>query len=319
MKEKTQLLNPKLDVVFQALFGEEGSERITKAFLEKILDTKIDTIELNQNLVLRREEKEGKLGVLDVLAKINENQNIDIEMQIAENENILDRMLYYWSRLYTRSIKKNADYITLEKSIVILIANKNVKGFEELECHTEWRIYEDKFKKKILTDKFEIHIIELEKLKNNINSISDGLLDWLAFLQNPKTERGIENMKSEDYEERMKNLELIEEAREKLRRLSEDPQMQQLAWWREKGIYEENERKRREKDIEEGKKYIEDSKKELEDSKKELEDSKKELEDSKKELEDEKKKFAKRLKEGGFPIEEIIKYTKLSKEEIENL
>ena len=70
MKEKTQLLNPKLDVVFQALFGEEGSERITKAFLEKILDTKIDTIELNQNLVLRREEKEGKLGVLDVLAKI---------------------------------------------------------------------------------------------------------------------------------------------------------------------------------------------------------------------------------------------------------
>lgn len=28
MEKKIQLLSPKLDVVFQALFGEEGSERI---------------------------------------------------------------------------------------------------------------------------------------------------------------------------------------------------------------------------------------------------------------------------------------------------
>ncbi len=31
-KEKAKLLSPKLDVVFQALFGEVGSERITKSF-----------------------------------------------------------------------------------------------------------------------------------------------------------------------------------------------------------------------------------------------------------------------------------------------
>ncbi|MBR0490687.1 MAG: Rpn family recombination-promoting nuclease/putative transposase [Clostridia bacterium] len=305
MKESIKLLSPKLDVVFQALFGEEGSERITKAFLEKILDTTIDTIDLNQNVILRRDKKDEKLGVLDVLAKINKNENVDIEMQIAENENILDRMVYYWSRLYVRSIKKKEDYTKLEKSIVILISNKKVKGLEELECHTEWKIYEDKYKKKILTDKFEIHIIELEKIKNNINSVSDGLLDWLAFLQNPKTERGIENMDSKDSTERMKNLEIIEEAREKLRKLSEDPQMQQLAWWREKGIYEENERISREKKIEEGEKR--------------LEEGEKRLEEGKKELEDEKKEFAKRLKEGGISIEEIIKYTHLTKEEIEKL
>lgn len=69
-------------------------------------------------------------------------------MQIAENENILDRMVYYWSRLYVRSIKKKEDYAKLEKSIVILISNKKVKGLEELECHTEWKIYEDMKKTK---------------------------------------------------------------------------------------------------------------------------------------------------------------------------
>ena len=34
---ETKLLSPKLDVVFQRLFGELGSEKITKGFVEKIL------------------------------------------------------------------------------------------------------------------------------------------------------------------------------------------------------------------------------------------------------------------------------------------
>ena len=36
MEQNKRLLNPKLDVVFQALFGEEGSEGITKSFLEEM-------------------------------------------------------------------------------------------------------------------------------------------------------------------------------------------------------------------------------------------------------------------------------------------
>ncbi len=46
-----------------------------------------------------------------------------------------------------------------------------------------------KNKKIILTDKLEIHIIELEKLENDINSVSTELLNWLSFLQNPESER----------------------------------------------------------------------------------------------------------------------------------
>lgn len=39
-KERSKLLSPKLDIVFQALFGEVGSEKITKRFLEAILRKK---------------------------------------------------------------------------------------------------------------------------------------------------------------------------------------------------------------------------------------------------------------------------------------
>ena len=310
MEEKIKLLNPKLDVVFQALFGEEGSERITKAFLERILDIEIQEIELNQNPILRRDKIEGKQGVLDVIAKINNNQNVDIEMQMAKKANIKDRILYYWSRLYVRSIKKTENYEKLEKSVVILISDEKIKDLEDLECHTEWKIVEMKNRKKILTDKLEIHIIELEKLENDIDSVSTELLNWLSFLQNPESER---------VKMCMENNKEIKEAKEKLERISEDEKMQQLAWWSEKALLEENERKSEIRQIEYGRKELEDGKKELEDGKKELEDGKKELEDGKKELEDGKKEFAKRLKECGVSIEEIIKYTHLTKEEIEKL
>ena len=59
-KEKRKLLSPKLDVVFQALFGEVGSERITKKFLEAILDKKLEEVDLSRNIVLRRENPKAK-------------------------------------------------------------------------------------------------------------------------------------------------------------------------------------------------------------------------------------------------------------------
>ena len=55
---KNTILSPKLDIVFQNLFGEVGSEEITKDLLSTILDEQINEIDLNQNIVLRRENLE---------------------------------------------------------------------------------------------------------------------------------------------------------------------------------------------------------------------------------------------------------------------
>ena len=68
------LLSPTLDVVFQALFGEVGSETITKRLLELILNRHIDIIDLSKNPILRREHIDDKLGVLDVIAKIDDKE-----------------------------------------------------------------------------------------------------------------------------------------------------------------------------------------------------------------------------------------------------
>jgi len=228
--KNVKTLSPKLDVVFQALFGEVGNESITKGFLETILERKIDSIDLSKNPILRREFKDEKLGVLDIIAKLDKNEICNIELQIVDKKNIIERILYYWSRLYSRQIKSGEDYKILQKAIVILITDFKIENLEELDYHSRWKIMEDKQGKKIiLTQKLEIDIIELPKIIGKEKE-QDNLLDWLYFLENPKSERVTEKMKENEN---------LKEAVKKLDNLSEDERMQRIADLRQKAIMDE--------------------------------------------------------------------------------
>ena len=228
--KNVKTLSPKLDVVFQALFGEVGNESITKGFLETILERKIDSIDLSRNPILRREFKDEKLGVLDIIAKLDENEICNIELQIVDKKNIIERILYYWSRLYSRQIKSGEYYKILQKAIVILITDFKIENLEELDYHSRWKIMEDKQGKKIiLTQKLEIDIIELPKIIGKEKE-QDNLLDWLYFLENPKSERVTEKMKENEN---------LKEAVKKLDNLSEDEKMQRIADVRQKEIMDE--------------------------------------------------------------------------------
>ena len=229
--QKIRRYPPKMDIIFQAIFGEVGSENITKDFLEKILKRKIEKISLDKNPILRRELKDDKLGVLDIVTELDGKEKCNIEMQLIDKNNIIERMLYYWSKMYTRQIKTGDDYKKLEKTIVILIADFNIKGLEEVEYHSTWKIIEtNSVKKLILTDKFGLDIIELLKIKGRENE-KDQLLDWLIFLENPESERVARKMEENEN---------LKEAVEKLDRISEDEKMQRIIELREKAIRDEH-------------------------------------------------------------------------------
>ena len=229
--QKIRRYPPKMDIIFQAIFGEVGSENITKDFLEKILKRKIEKISLDKNPILRRELKDDKLGVLDIVTELDGKEKCNIEMQLIDKNNIIERMLYYWSKIYTRQIKAGEDYNKLEKTIVILIADFNIKGLEKVEYHSTWKIIEtNSVKKLILTDKFELDIIELLKIKGKENE-KDQLLDWLVFLENPESERVTRKMEENEN---------LKEAVEKLDRISEDEKMQRIIELREKAIRDEH-------------------------------------------------------------------------------
>ena len=287
--KKIRRYPPKMDIIFQAIFGEVGSENITKDFLEKILKRKIEKISLDKNPILRRELKDDKLGVLDIVTELDGKEKCNIEMQLIDKNNIIERMLYYWSKMYTRQIKAGDDYKKLEKTIVILIADFNIKGLEEVEYHSTWKIIEtNSVKKLILTDKFELDIIELSKIKGRENE-KDQLLDWLIFLENPESERVARKMEENEN---------LKEAVEKLDRISEDEKMQRIIELREKAIRDEH--AIYDKGLDDGiEKGIQKGKE--------------------KGAKEEKIKIVKSMLKENMDIEIIIKITGLTKEEIEKL
>ncbi len=84
-------------------------------------------------------------------------------------------------------------------------------------------------KKLILTDKLEIDIIELPKIKGKEEEENE-LMDWLIFLDNPSSERVIRKMEENEN---------LKEAVEKLDEISADEKMQRIAELREKAIMDE--------------------------------------------------------------------------------
>lgn len=227
-KKEYKILSPKLDVVFQKLFGEEGCEEITKSLLQAILEKEIESIDLSQNPILRRDTLKDKLGILDVAAKINGEENVAIELQVAKRGQEKERILYYWGRKYTKGIEKGHDYIDLKRTIVIMITDFEIEGLEDLGLHSKWYV-KDETGLYILTKKLEIHIIELPKVVRE-SKIGEELLDWLTFIENPNSER---------VKIKMGENKALKEAKAKLDKMSQDERMQKIAEWREKAILEE--------------------------------------------------------------------------------
>ena len=213
-------LLPTNDVIFHCLFGQVGSEQITKRFIEKVLKRDIGEIDLDLNLNLQREYYDSKLGILDVRAKTPEGTNYNIEMQNTASAKLPERLLSYWSRLYTGDLKRGKDYDILAKTIAIIIVNDYIDRFEIMKkYHTKWNIREEDYKDMILTDDLEIHIIELPKyVKMKEKGESKNI--WLDFLLKPEGKEVLEAMKESKE---------IKEAKTKWRKITSDEKIRDRA------------------------------------------------------------------------------------------
>ena len=171
------------DYIFKRLFSKKGNEDILKDLLEGILEIPIEKVEVMQEVELERVDIKDKLGVLDIKAVINENTTVDIEMQIADEKNMIERTLYYWAGLYYTGLKRGQDYKLNNKVITINILMYNI--FKEEKYHTIATIKEDENNEKI-TDKLEIHFIELPKFLKSKEIGNKKLRQWLDFICNKR-------------------------------------------------------------------------------------------------------------------------------------
>ena len=230
-EENIQLLKPKIDVVFQSLFSKQN-ERITKAFAEALLEKQVDKIKINEDKELFRGKPEEKLGILDLELDINENEKVDIEIQLVDRSNIQERLLYYFSKLYSNEIKRGDDYEKAKRVIMVAILDYNLNLTKEIKkMETKWKLREENNKDLVLTDKIEIDIIELSKVKDEYErNKQNKKAQWALFISDP-------NIK--EVQEIMKSNEDIEEAVVTVHKMTEDEKMRRIADLREKAILDE--------------------------------------------------------------------------------
>ncbi len=282
-----ELLNPKNDYVFKRIFGHRGNEEITKQMLQTIIACQIKDIKLYESKILEKDLLDDKLGIVDIYVKLNENVNVDIEMQVAKESNIEKRMLYYWSKLYTKELKAGEDYSKLHKTIAILMANFKISELKEIpKFCTKWQIKEEEYTSVILTDALEIYIIEIPKIREDKGVARKELKEWLTFLENPEKVEMI-GMSTE-------NKEAIIKAKKVLEEISADEHERYLAHLREKYIRDSKSIEKYGYDNGYGNGYDNG-------------------------LDDGLKQVAKKMLEQKFTMEQIISVTGLTKEEIEKL
>ena len=226
-KKEFKILRPTNDIVFQMLFSTVNVE-ITKGLISALLESEINSLELDLNKQLQGDEVDDKIGIVDLRAKIDNNIECEIEMQMIYSKNFIPRLLYYWSKLYSNQLKKGKKYDALNKTISIAIINKNVPELKGLLSHTKWQIRESGNYRKILTDKLEIHIIEIRKaIEEYKNNRKNERLQWMMFLNNPD---------SKEVDSIMKDNIKIKEAKNTLNDLSQDEKNQRIAELRLKNI-----------------------------------------------------------------------------------
>ena len=225
------LMKPSMDFVFKRLFGAEESKDSLISLLNAIIesDSLIKDVEL-KNTDLEKEHLGDKFCRLDIKAKTDKGELINIEIQVRDKYNMVQRTLYYWSKIYSDQLGSAENYKDLARTVCINILN--FKLLDNDRYHNAYRLKEITTNEE-LTDIEEIHFIELPKSKG-INSEEvdniDSLVKWIEFIKEPESE-AIRILELTD--------ESIRKAKNQLYKLSLDKKTIEQYRIREKAIYDE--------------------------------------------------------------------------------
>jgi len=228
------LMDLKIDFAFKRIFGSERNKSLTLVFLNALLQrTGRNTIKevtfINQEV--GGEYKEDKQSRLDVVVKTQNEDYINIEIQLANKNDMFKRTLYYWSRLYNSQLHRGNGYHTLNPTITINICDFTLFK-EHAHYHSTYCLYEETTLQRVQQsdDVLEIHFIEMDKflkawLMGELNPIEDMLAKWLLLLGM------VDRRKQKVYEDIYKLLEelamkdiKLREAFEAWQELSQDPE-----------------------------------------------------------------------------------------------
>ena len=214
------VVKAKLDIVFKKIFST--NEDLLKALLSALLsipEENIKNLHVN-NTEIFPDSYDYKYAYLDLNVQVDDRL-VNIELQVENDNDFIDRTLFYWSKLYTRDLKKGHSYDELKQTLSINILDFNL--FDCGEYHSAYKLIEEN-RHEVLTDKCAIHFFELKKISGDLNA-KDKMNLWLNYIK-AETEEDLNMLDDTGVPE-------IKKAVDVLRDLNNDKEMRQRALERE--------------------------------------------------------------------------------------
>ena len=289
-----RFISPRTDYAFKKIFGSENSEDILISFLNAILNLKgkneIKSLKIIDPFNLPK-IRGLKNSCVDVKAKTKCNKNIIIEMQIAREAGFKQRVLYNTVKQYSNQIKTAEKYTNLNPVISVTISDfVTIENPLARERYINYFVFKENDKQFNFFNNNEEEVmmffVELPKFKKTLKQLKTIQDKWIYFL---KTAENLEIVPKElnkdvainEAFEIANRSNLTEKELEVLERVEmfKTQQKQQIIYGEQKGREEGREKGKKEKMIE----------------------------------------IARNMLRGKMPIDVIIKYTGLTKEDIQGL
>ena len=177
-------IDPQVDCVFKALFGEPESSDLLIDLLNSVLSPEIVVTSVELQSPIHAEEFLGDdLIVVDVRARDEQNRQFQIEMQALVRSKLPQRILYCWADLFQHQLKRGKDYRKLNPVISIWLLGEPMYPKNPAWHHSFWLV--DPRTQQRLTDHLRIDILELSKWRRSGEALA-GVERWVYFLSNAR-------------------------------------------------------------------------------------------------------------------------------------
>ena len=176
--------DPKNDLAFKKIFGNENKKEILISFLNSVLDFKDEKTIVSvilDNPYQLPDIEELKETILDIKATNQNGDKFIVEMQKKDLSNFDKRSLYYTSKAYVSQIEKGEEIINLKKIYYIAILNFNM--FDNKSYISRHLIINQETTTQDLKD-FEFTFIELKKFNIKLENLNTTIDKWIYFINN---------------------------------------------------------------------------------------------------------------------------------------
>ena len=219
-------LDPKLDVVFKLLFSRKGSEPLLISLLEAVLRPAQPIVSVTVlNPELDKTQVSDRGVVLDIRARLFDDSQANVEMQMSPRPGMRKRQLYHWSRMYSSQLVRGDEYKTLRRCVSVFIL-----AYDELPSgrfHAKF-VLREVHDEEVLTDQIELHLVQLRHTPGDDTSDDERqLVGWGRFLMADS---------DEEREAVAMTDPMLAKANEALGELSADPEARRLAADREEAF-----------------------------------------------------------------------------------